>query len=213
MWAVVPFKTERDWEIDVHRYEHTETWEAHYNIQLRKYDSETGQPLAGSKWDILEAFDDTQLDDTSLETSDNWANRGGSQFVKWDGWDYGEGNPDGDAANDPCSWDINVTNEDGILMLGDNEENASEQRAHTDTKVYTYTKGYCGGHPEPEIEESGDPDIDAENEAAAKEAWQKKWTTARLLQNRAAFFIPLMQEKRKSSWKLTGISSIISLFP
>ena len=52
-----------EWKINVHRYEHTETWEAHYNIQLRKYDSETGQPLAGSKWDILEAFDDTQLDD------------------------------------------------------------------------------------------------------------------------------------------------------
>ena len=184
----VPLKPSGDWEIDVHRYEHTETWEAHYNIQLRKYDSETGQPLAGSKWDILEAFDDTQLDDTSLETSDNWANRGGSQFLKWDGWDYGEGNPDGDAANNPCSWDINVTNEDGILMLGDNEENASEQRAHTDTKVYTYTKGYCGGHPEPEIEESGDPDIDAENEAAAKEAWQKEVDYCETLAEQGGFF-------------------------
>ena len=43
---------EGDWKVSVDRYEHTETWEAHYNVQLRKYDSETGQPLAGSKWDI-----------------------------------------------------------------------------------------------------------------------------------------------------------------
>lgn len=184
----MPLKPGTEWDIDVHRYEHTETWEAHYNIQLRKYDSETGQPLAGSKWDILEAFDDTQLDNTELEASDNWANRSGSQFLKWDGWDYGEGNPEGDAANDPCSWDINVTNEEGVLMLGDNEENASEQRAHTDTKTYTYTKGYCGGHPEPAIEECGDPEIDAENELAAKEAWQEEVNYCESLAEQGGFF-------------------------
>lgn len=158
----------------VMRYQHNETWQAHYNVRLRKYDSETGRPLAGSKWDILEAFDSDQLNNTNLETEDNWANRGGSQFIKWDGWDYGDGNAKGDVSNDPCTWDINVTNEQGVLMLGDNEENASLQTAHNDAKTYTYTKGYCGGHPEPEIEESGDPQIDAENEAAAWEAWQEE---------------------------------------
>ena len=184
----IPLNPGAEWNMEVHRYEHTETWEAHYNIQLRKYDSETGQPLAGSKWDILEAFDDTQLNDTELEDFDNWANRSGSQFLRWEGWDYGEGNPEGDAANDPCTWDINVTNEEGILMLGDNKENASERRAHTDTKTYTYTKGYCGGHPEPEIEESGDPEIDTENETAAKEAWQEEVDYCERLAEQGGFF-------------------------
>lgn len=187
-----------DLGIEVHRYEHTETWEAHYQVQLRKLDSETGQPLKGSKWDILEAFDSGQLDDTELESSENWANRGGSQFQKWEGWDYGDGNPDGDAANDPCPWDINVTNEEGILMLGDNEENASERKAHTDIKTYTYTKGYCGGHPAPEVEESGDPEVDAQNAEAAQEAWQEEVDRCEALVEQGGFFHSIDPEEAKT---------------
>ena len=179
---------EGGWNVQVDRYEHSETWEAHYNIQLRKYDSETGQPLAGSKWDILEAFDASQLDSTDLESADNWANAKGSQFLRWDGWDYGDGNPDGNIANDPCTWDINVTNSDGLLMLGDNEENATNKVAHTDVKSYTYTKGYCGGHPDPDIEESGDPEVDAEIEAAAQEAWEAEVNKCEELAAKGGFF-------------------------
>lgn len=186
------------YEVEVHRYEHTETWQAHYNVQLRKFDSETGQPLAGSKWDILEAFDSSQLDSTSLESSDNWANRGQSQFKKWDGWDYGEGNPEGSAAEDPCSWDINVTGADGRLMLGNNEENASGEAAHTDVKTYTYTKGYCGGHPEPEIEESGDEETDEENEEAAMEAWQEEVDRCEELAAEGGFFHSLNEGEAKA---------------
>lgn len=176
------------WKLEIHRYEHEEQWNASYNLQLRKYDSETGQPLAGSKWDILEAFDSSQLDATDLESSDNWANQTGIQFKKWEGWDYGNGNLEGDVANDPCPWDINVTNEDGLLMLGDNEENASQQTAHTDIKTYTYNKGYCGGHPEPEIEESGDEETDSENEADAMEAWQEEVDKCEALEKQGGFF-------------------------
>lgn len=186
------------YEVEVHRYEHTETWQAHYNVQLRKFDSETGQPLAGSKWDILEAFDSSQLASTSLEASDNWANRGQSQFKKWDGWDYGEGNPEGSAAEDPCSWDINVTGADGRLMLGNNEENASGEAAHTDVKTYTYTKGYCGGHPEPEIEESGDEETDEENEEAAMEAWQEEVDRCEELAAEGGFFHSLDEGEAKA---------------
>lgn len=179
---------EGGWNVQVDRYEHSETWEAHYNIQLRKYDSETGQPLAGSKWDVLEAFDAGQLDRTDLESADNWANTKGSQFIRWDGWDYGGGNLDGDIANDPCPWDINVTNENGLMMLGDNEENATNKAAHTDVKSYTYTKGYCGGHPEPEVEESGDPEIDAEDEEEAQEEWQRQVDACEELAAQGGFF-------------------------
>lgn len=175
-------------EAEIKRYQHDETWQAHYNVRLRKYDSETGQALAGSKWDILEAFDGSQLADTELEALDNWANRKGNQFKKWTGWDYGAGNPKGDIANDPCAWDINVTDEHGCLMLGDNEENASKQIAHTDKKSYTYTKGYCSGHPEPVIEKSGDEEIDAENEAAAWETWQEEVDRCEALAAEGGFY-------------------------
>ena len=54
-------------EAEVHRYKHEETWNATYNVNLYKFDSETGKPLEGSMFDILEAFDDSQLDDTDLD--------------------------------------------------------------------------------------------------------------------------------------------------
>ncbi len=187
-----------DWGVEVHRFQHDETWQTHYNVQLWKYDSETGKGLANSKWDILEAFDSSQLDSTDLESDDNWANKSGSQFVKWNGWDYGEGHPDGDVANDPCSWDINVTNEDGFLMLADNDENASSKKAHTDTKSYTYIKGYCGGHPEPEVEESGDPEIDDENEAAAMGAWQAEVDKCEALSAAGGFYHSLNEGEGKA---------------
>lgn len=51
----------------VKRYKHTEAFGANYNVSLSAFDSETGKPLAGSRWDILEKFDDSQLDDTDLD--------------------------------------------------------------------------------------------------------------------------------------------------
>ena len=54
----------------VKRYKHTEAFGANYNVSLSTFDSETGKPLAGSRWDILEKFDDSQLDDTDLDLDD-----------------------------------------------------------------------------------------------------------------------------------------------
>ncbi|MFT4004750.1 MAG: hypothetical protein QM683_03510 [Lacrimispora sp.] len=51
----------------VQRFKHTESFGTSYNVGLLKYDSETGKPLANSKWDILEKFDDSQLDSTDLD--------------------------------------------------------------------------------------------------------------------------------------------------
>lgn len=51
----------------VKRYKHTESFGANYNVSLSDFDSETGKPLAGSQWDILEKFDDSQLEDTDLD--------------------------------------------------------------------------------------------------------------------------------------------------
>lgn len=42
-------------------YRHTETFDAHYNFDMRKLCSETGQTLEGAVFQILEAFDESQI--------------------------------------------------------------------------------------------------------------------------------------------------------
>lgn len=48
-------------DADVEIYRHTEVFSAHYNLELEKYCSETGQPLEGALFQIQEAFDDSQV--------------------------------------------------------------------------------------------------------------------------------------------------------
>lgn len=146
------------------RYKHTEKWQADYVVNLRKMDAETKEPLEGAWFDILEAFDDSQLEGSILE-DDNWDNDNGSQFMRWKGWDspYGE-NGDGD----PCEKDQQVTDSEGWLVeadsLGAGELQPSGVHAHRDTKYYSYTKGYCGGHPEPEEDDEEDDGGEASEE-------------------------------------------------
>ena len=201
--------SEGDSKVSVNRHEHKETWESNYTVDLHKFDSETGKPLEGSHWDILEMFDDSQLDNTDLDRepdapgsyesgigslnqtewgddeissnysgdmgvniSDtnkyNWGNDGGTQFERWD-------NP----YNDPCRRDDNVTGKDGQLYEIDSAGVNSGTKAHTDTYNYTYYKGYCDGHPAPEIEyvecdhnEDEDCDCDEINQELHDEVWE-----------------------------------------
>ncbi len=137
----------------VMRYKHAEKWQADYVVNLRKLDSETGMPLENAWFDILEAFDDSQLAGSVLE-DDNWDNDKGSQFSRWSGWD----SPYGDSGDpDPCEKDQEVTDTDGWLVeagsYGAGELQPTGVRAHRDIKYYSYTKGYCGGHPEPDPED------------------------------------------------------------
>ena len=43
-------------------YRHTETFDAHYTFDVRKYCAETGKPLEGAIFQILEAFDEEQVE-------------------------------------------------------------------------------------------------------------------------------------------------------
>lgn len=232
-----------DGTVKVERFKHEEEWETHYNVDLAKFDSETGKALEGATFDILEKDTlDNQLPDTSLddggpkggldgkgdfqvtewEESDshdtieenytgyddnalissqvtlyNWGNDGGTQFTRW-----------ADPYEDACGRDINVTGEDGHLYYGDNYGNNSGQRAHSDRYLYQYTKGYCTGHPAPEIEyvevpeeeydEEGDvtnqDEIDAaieENKRLHREAWDtwnREVETCNTLAEEGGFF-------------------------
>lgn len=58
---------EGSYDIEVHRYNHEEVFRSNYNIELEKRDAETGNQLADTKFDILEAFDFSQLSGTGLE--------------------------------------------------------------------------------------------------------------------------------------------------
>ncbi len=44
-------------------YRHTETFESHYNFDVKKYCAETGRELKGAVFQILEAFDESQAGD------------------------------------------------------------------------------------------------------------------------------------------------------
>jgi hypothetical protein len=72
---------------EVQRFKHTEGFGASYNVGLLKYDSETGKPLANSQWDILEKFDDSQLDSTDLDLEspgDYSSNTGSLTGASWE---------------------------------------------------------------------------------------------------------------------------------
>lgn len=166
-------------EGEVYRYDHQETWSADYNVRLAKYDSETGKPLEGAQFDILEKFDDSQLRDTDLETDSNYTTEdlppGNLLSTAW-GEDDIESNYDGelgavesinnlrnwendstkqfkrwdDPYNDPCPRDREITAKDGFLRTDGSDGGGSP--AHNDSRDYTYHKGFCGGHPAPVIE-------------------------------------------------------------
>lgn len=188
--------------LEVHRYKHSEDWQTTYNVDLRKLDSETGKPLKGSHWDILE-YDTlgdwgdagTQLGNTYLDhpkdeasnigTKYNWANDSGTQFTRWDD-------------EDTCNRDDNVTGADGYLYETNTIGNPTSTKAHSDTYDYTYTKGYCTGHPKPIVvhyecdhEEDEDCDCDELNaklDALAEEAWQEQVDYCEQLAAEGGFF-------------------------
>lgn len=152
------------------RYRHREQWQADYAVGLRKLDAETGKPLEGAQFDILEAFDSSQLDGSILE-DDNWDNDRGSQFLRWEGWDA----PYEERGDEPCRKDQEITDEDGWLTemesAGAGPLKANGKRAHHDVKYYSYTKGYCGGHPEPDSEDEDEEAMEEyEREIAVCEA-------------------------------------------
>lgn len=188
--------------LEVHRYKHSEDWQTTYNVDLRKLDSETGKPLKGSHWDVLE-YDTlgdwgdagTQLGNTYLDhpkdeasnigTKYNWANDSGSQFTRWDD-------------EDTCNQDDNVTGADGYLYETNTIGNPTSTKAHSDTYDYTYTKGYCTGHPKPivvhyECDHEEDEDCDCEElnaklDALAEEAWQEQVDYCEQLAAEGGFF-------------------------
>lgn len=102
-------------------FRHKETFESNYRIDLQKYCAETGKELEGTTFEVLEAFDGSQLGN----------GRNGSVSAR-------------NMSPAPVTWTGWRTCEEP--MLTDEHGHAS----HADRKFYSYNKTYCGGHPEPE---------------------------------------------------------------
>lgn len=171
-----------DSKCEVVRHKHTETWDSTYIVNLYKFDSETGKPVEGARWDILERFDDSQLANTDLDrtpdhpgtytagigdlASTQWGNdtveenyTGEMGVTVSDTNRYNWGNDQGsqfirwdNPQEDPCKRDENVTGADGKLYEIDSSGSITGDPAHRDTYSYHYMKGYCDGHPAPEFD-------------------------------------------------------------
>jgi len=127
--ANAPTPTPGDGEVSLKVYQHNETFESNYKVGLEKKDYETGNPLQGSTWQVLEQFDDSQLSD--YET---------------DG-----GIIEDNMREDPTTW------QDWMVFDDDLVTDASGRISHKDTRFYDFSHAYCNGHPippEPEIDES-----------------------------------------------------------
>lgn len=92
--------------------------DATYNVNLYKFDSETGKPLADSHWDILERFDDSQLDNTDLDRKPENPGEYTSGLGSLNSTDWGD-----DSVEDNYNGDMGVTDSDtnkynwGMIMV------------------------------------------------------------------------------------------------
>lgn len=117
-------------------YRHSERFTSHYNIDLKKYCSETNQPLEGTTFNVWEDFDDAQLS----------------------GRNYHEGNPDGRTG---CLYDNAFEGLPEARHVCDTvTTDADGYAAHRDVRSYRYSKTYCTGHPAPEWVEIPDEEYD-----------------------------------------------------
>ena len=137
-------------EISLKVYQHSETFESNYKVDLEKRDYETGNPLQGSTWQVLERFDESQLSD---DESDG-------------------GIIEDNMREDPTTW------QDWLIFDDDLVTDASGRVSHKDTRFYDFSHAYCNGHPippEPEIDESseGGEEGEAEGSDEAAEEYER----------------------------------------
>lgn len=124
--TAVPGETEGN--VVFHVFRHAEDFISNYNVQLFKFDHETGQPLEGARFVLYERFDDKGEIDTER---DGLAHiyKGGSPYASYH-------------KDNPVIWD-------GFRRVGtvvtDKNGYGKQRIAHG----YHYDKTFCNGHPAP----------------------------------------------------------------
>ena len=120
--------------ITVKIYDHSETFNSHYKVDLTKYDYETGEPLKDSIWQVLEAFPDKDQIGTNNETN--------GQLVE------------SKMREAPTTWD------DWLIFEEDMATDENGYISHADERFYDFDHKYCDGHPIPPEPEDEDDDDD-----------------------------------------------------
>lgn len=138
-------------------YRHEEDYTSNYNIQLNKYDYETGKPLEDAAFAVYERFDDKE--------EVNRQQDGAIQL-------YEGGEPyKSTYKDDPVLWN-------DFRRIGAVTTDTGGYASFTQNHTYHYDKTFCDGHPAPgfvsvpeeeEDEETGEIENEAEIEAAQEE--------------------------------------------
>lgn len=145
--------------VNFQAYRHAEDFTATYNVQLYKYDHETGKPLEGAKFALYERFDDKDEVNTFNDGAAELYEGGGS---------YAGGYLDGTVL-----WD-------GFRNVGSISTDGSGRGSQTIEHKYHYDKTFCDGHPAPgfvpvpepeeEEDEEGNSEIVNQDEIDAAQA-------------------------------------------
>ena len=122
-------------------FRHEEEFTSNYNVQLYKYDHETGEPLEGSRFALFERFDDK--DEVNQE-------RDGAVQLYEGGEPYAGGYMD-----NPVLWD-------GFRKVGSFVTDENGYGSQTIQHRYHYDKTFCDGHPAPVFVPVPEPEEDEE---------------------------------------------------
>ncbi len=122
-------------------FRHEEEFTSTYNLQLYKYDHETGEPLEGARFGLYERFDDADEVDPD---------RDGPEKLYEGGAPYAGGYLD-----KPVRWE-------GFRNVGSLVTDSDGHVKKTVKHRYQYDKTFCDGHPAPVFTAVPEPEEDEE---------------------------------------------------
>lgn len=143
--------------MDFKIYRHEEEMKSTYNLQLNKYDNETGKPLSNAIFKLYERFDDQDQVNTERDGAVELY-EGGEPYKSY-------------YTDNPVIWD-------NFRFAGSVTTDESGHGEKTVNHTYIYDKTFCDGHPAPVFisvpeeetdEETGEVTNEAEIEAAQAE--------------------------------------------
>ena len=128
-------------ELAFNVFRHAEDFVSTYNVQMYKYDHETGEPLEGARFVLYERFDDQGEIDREKD---------GPVHIYEGGEPYASYHTD-----DPVLWE-------GFRQIGTLVTGEDGRAAQTVTHGYHYDKTFCDGHPAPVFTAVPEPEEDEE---------------------------------------------------
>ena len=131
-----------DTDLTFNIYRHTEEMESNYNVQLNKFDYETGEPLEQSIFELYERFDDKNKVNTE---------RDGAVEL----YEGGDDTWDSKYISSPVLWD-------DFRLVGSYTTDTNGHVEEDLEKKYHYEKTFCDGHPAPKFTPVPEPEEDEE---------------------------------------------------